>query len=157
MYDQQVSTQELSVNFLAEIPHKMLEVLIALLPVLAFFFVYQHKAGKLPRRDLLRIIMGAIYTYFGLVIFLTGASCGFMQTGYEIGKSVAESALSFLIVPVGCLIGYYTVRAEPAVILLQKQVEEITSGAIPRRVLGRALSLGVSISVGDFIFAMSST
>lgn len=142
------TTQELSINFLAEIPHKMLEVAIALLPVLVFFFFYQRIAGKLPKRDLVRIIMGALYTYFGLVIFLTGASCGFMQTGYEIGKSVAESALAFLIVPVGCLIGYYTVRAEPAVILLQKQVEEITSGAIPRRVLGRALSCGVAISVG---------
>lgn len=142
------TTQELSINFLAEIPHKMLEVAIALLPVLVFFFVYQHIAGKLPRRDLVRIGMGALYTYFGLVIFLTGATCGFMQTGYEIGKSVAESSVSFLIIPVGCLVGYYTVRAEPAVILLQKQVEEITSGAIPRAVLGRALSCGVCISVG---------
>lgn len=142
------TTRELSVNFLAEIPHKMLEVAIALLPVLVFFFVYQRKAGKLPRRDLVRIGMGALYTYFGLVIFLTGAACGFMQTGYEIGKSVAESSLSFLIVPVGCLIGYYTVRAEPAVILLQKQVEEITAGAIPRKVLGLALSCGVAMSVG---------
>lgn len=142
------TTQELSVNFLAEIPHKMLEVAIALLPVLAFFFFYQRIAGKLSRRSLVKIGLGAIYTYFGLVIFLTGATCGFMQTGYEIGKSVADSALSFLIVPVGCLIGYYTVRAEPAVILLQKQVEEITSGAIPRKVLGRALSCGVALSVG---------
>lgn len=142
------TTQELSINFLSEIPHKMLEVAIALLPVLVFFFVYQRIAGKLSRRDNARIIMGALYTYFGLVIFLTGASCGFMQTGYEIGKSVAESSFSYIIVPVGCLVGYYTVRAEPAVILLQKQVEEITSGAIPRKVLGTALSCGVAISVG---------
>ena len=142
------TTRELSINFLSEFPHKLLEVAIALLPVLAFFFFYQTIAGRLPKRDLLRIGMGALYTYVGLAIFLTGATCGFMQTGYEIGKSVAESPVSFLIVPVGCLVGYYTVRAEPAVILLQKQVEEITAGSIPRKVLGLALSCGVAFSVG---------
>ena len=142
------TTSDLSLYFLSEMPHKMLEVAIALLPILVFFFTYQRIAGKLPKSDVIRIFIGALYTYFGLVIFLTGASCGFMQTGYEIGKAIAEGPLPFLIVPVGCLIGYFTVRAEPAVILLQKQVEDVTAGAIPKKVMGLALSCGVAISIG---------
>ncbi len=142
------STTLLSRSFLEAFPDKMLEVAVALLPILVFFFIYQLIAGRLSRGALAKIAIGAIYTYVGLVLFLTGASCGFMQTGYAIGKSVAESRVPFLIIPVGCLIGFFTVRAEPAVGVLEKQVENVTSGSIPRKVLGGALAIGVAVSVG---------
>ena len=46
------------------------------------------------------------------------------------------------------VMGYFIVKAEPAVYVLNKQVEEITDGAIPARAMGTALSAGVAISLG---------
>ena len=110
--------------------------------------MYQLIAQPLTKGALYRILIGALYTYVGLVFFLTGASCGFMQTGYDLGNAIAGSKLPFLVVPIGCLVGFFTVKAEPAVILLEKQVEDVTSGAIPRKMLSLSLSLGVSAAVG---------
>ncbi len=142
------STTDLTGYFLSEIPHKLGEVAIALLPIMVFFLIYQFLAQPLGKASILKILIGALYTYVGLVLFLTGASCGFMQTGYDLGKAIAGSKLPLLVIPIGCLVGYFTVKAEPAVILLEKQVEDVTSGAIPRKLLSLSLSLGVSTSVG---------
>jgi hypothetical protein len=142
------STTDLSGFFLQTIPHKLGEVAIALLPIIVFFLLYQLIAQPLTKGVLYRILIGALYTYVGLVFFLTGASCGFMQTGYDLGNAIAGSKLPFLVVPIGCLVGFFTVKAEPAVILLEKQVEDVTSGAIPRKMLSLSLSLGVSAAVG---------
>ncbi len=142
------STTDLTSFFLSTIPHKLGEVAIALLPIIVFFLIYQLIAQPLPKSSIYKILIGALYTYIGLVLFLTGASCGFMQTGYDLGAKIAGSKLPFLVVPIGCLVGFYTVKAEPAVILLEKQVEDVTSGAIPRKMLSLSLSLGVSAAVG---------
>ncbi|MBR2986507.1 MAG: DUF1538 domain-containing protein [Clostridia bacterium] len=142
------STTDLSRYFLTSIPHKLGEVAIALFPIVIFFLIYQFIAQPLSKGAIAKILIGALYTYVGLVLFLTGASCGFMQTGYDLGHAIAESKLSFMIVPIGCLVGYFTVKAEPAVILLEKQVEDVTSGAIPRKMLSLSLSLGVAAAVG---------
>lgn len=142
------STVELSRSFVEVLPEKFFEVAVALLPILLFFFLYQLIAGRLSWEALAKIAIGALYTYFGLTFFLTGASCGFMQTGYAIGRSLSEGRAAFLVLPIGALLGYFTVKAEPAVAVLEKQVETVTSGSIPRKVLGRALAIGVALSVG---------
>jgi len=143
-----IDTTDLTGFFLSTIPHKLLEVAIALFPIIVFFLIYQLIAQPLPKSSIYKILIGALYTYTGLVFFLTGASCGFMQTGYDLGVRIAQSKLPFLVVPIGCLVGFYTVKAEPAVILLEKQVEDVTSGAIPKKMLSLSLSLGVSAAVG---------
>lgn len=142
------TTKDLSGYFLSTIPHKLGEVAIALLPIVVFFLIYQLIAQRLSKGAIYKILIGSLYTYVGLVFFLTGASCGFMQTGYDLGYAIAGSKIPFLVVPIGCLVGFYTVKAEPAVILLEKQVEDVTSGAIPRKMLSLSLSLGVSAAVG---------
>ena len=142
------STTDLAGFFVTSIPHKLGEVAIALLPIVVFFLIYQLIAQPLSKSSIYKILIGALYTYVGLVLFLTGASCGFMQTGYDLGNAIAQSKLPFLVVPIGCLVGFFTVKAEPAVILLEKQVEDVTSGAIPRKMLSLSLSLGVSSAVG---------
>ena len=142
------STTDLTKYFLSSLPHKLGEVAMALLPIIVFFLIYQLLAQPLSKGAIAKILIGALYTYVGLVLFLTGASCGFMQMGYDLGVAISQSKLSFLIIPIGCLIGYYTVKAEPAVILLEKQVEDVTSGAIPRKMLSLSLSLGVAAAVG---------
>lgn len=144
-------SRELGLSFFGALPHYMIEVLSALLPICAFFFIYQFFTERLSLKRMYKILVGIGYTFVGLTLFLTGANVGFMPAGYTLGGYLATSSFSVLIIPIGMLIGYFIVAAEPAVQVLQKQVEEITSGAIPRRALGVTLGIGVSISIG---FAM---
>ena len=71
-----------------------------------------------------------------------------MPAGNYLGQTIAQLPYAWIVVPLGMLIGYFIVKAEPAVYVLTKQVEEITSGAISAKSMGLALSLGVATSVG---------
>lgn len=123
------------------------EVAIAILPVLIFFLIFQFTTLKLDHRTLIKIIIGMIYTYLGLVLFLTGVNVGLMTIGYFIGYQIAESHFPWLLIPLGGLIGYFIVAAEPAVHVLKKQVEDITDGRIKGKAMAYSLAIGVAISV----------
>ena len=130
------------------LPTYIKEIATSLLPIIAMFGVFQLAALKLDRRTLGRIVVGLAYTYIGLVLFLAGANIGFMPAGNYLGQVLAGQSFRWLLVPIGMLIGYFIVKAEPAVYVLNKQVEEVTDGAISAGTMGAALSAGVSLSVG---------
>ncbi|MGN0662417.1 MAG: DUF1538 domain-containing protein [Faecalibacterium sp.] len=134
--------------FLEGLPTYIREIAGSLLPIVAMFGLFQLVALRLDRRTLGRIGVGLAYTYIGLVLFLTGANVGFMPAGNYLGQILAGQSYRWIIIPIGMLIGYFIVRAEPAVYVLNKQVETVTDGAISARAMGAALSAGVSLSVG---------
>ncbi len=139
---------ELRNLFTTALPAYLREIAKALLPILVFFGVFQVAGLNLGKKTLLRIGIGLLYTYVGLVLFLTGVNVGFMPAGSYLGETLANAPLRALVIPVGMLIGYFIVKAEPAVYVLMKQVEELTSGAVTGQVLQRSLSIGVSVSIG---------
>ena len=94
------------------------EIATSLLPIVLMFGVFQLVALKLDRRTLGRIGVGLAYTYIGLVLFLTGANVGFMPAGNYLGQVLAGQTFRWLLVPIGMLIGYFIVKAEPAVYVL---------------------------------------
>ena len=141
-------TLELSRQFAHALPEYLGEVAIALAPIAAFFAGSQLMILHLPRREVLRIAAGLLYTYVGLALFLTGVNVGFMPMGNYLGQALAGMERRWLLVPLGMLMGYFVVSAEPAVHVLSRQVYELTAGAIPPRALGLSLSVGVSVSVG---------
>ena len=124
------------------------EMALALLPIAAFFALFQAVSLRLEKQTLARIGVGAVYTYAGLVIFLTGVNVGFMPAGSFIGQKLASLDYRWVLVPIGMLLGYFIVRAEPSVYVLVKQVEELTEGSVRGSVLTASLSLGVAVSVG---------
>ena len=126
----------------------MKEMLISLLPIILFFFIFQIVSLHLHKKTLVKIIIGIIYTYIGLVLFLTGVNVGFMPAGNYLGQVIAGLSYPWIIVPIGMLIGYFIVKAEPAVYVLTEQVEELTSGAISAKAMGMSLSIGVAFSLG---------
>ena len=138
---------EVAISFFTAIPHTMKEVAIALLPIAVAFVVFQIFFIKLPKAKLLQIIIGLVYTYLGLTIFLTGVNVGFMPMGSELGAQLAGSEFKWFIVPLGALIGALVILAEPAVHVLNKQVEELTGGAIKRSTMMIWLCIGVSLAV----------
>lgn len=142
------NTVELWRLFSVEFPLYMKEMAVSILPIVFFFGIFQLLAKDLNKRSLIKIIIGLVYTYIGLVLFLTGVNVGFMPAGNYLGQTIANLPFSWIIVPIGMIIGYFIVLAEPAVFVLTKQVEEMTSGAISAKAMGTSLSIGVSTSVG---------
>ena len=122
------------------------EVTLALGLVLIFFFIINFIFLKLPKKKLIQIIIGALFTYAGLIIFLTSVNIGFMPIGYKMGNQLAANN-SVLLAIGGFILGLVVVLAEPAVHVLNKQVEEITDGAVTKKSMLIALSIGVGISI----------
>lgn len=139
---------KLGIMFVRELPAYMKEIAVALLPIVVFFVIFQLFFRDMSRRTLIRIGIGMVYTYVGLVLFLTGVNVGFMPAGNYLGQVIAQKEFNWIIVPIGMIIGYFIVSAEPAVFVLTKQVEEITSGAVSSKAMGLSLSVGVAVSLG---------
>lgn len=142
------TTKEAFEAFIQGLPKYAEEVLGALLPIVAVLAVFQIATRKFNKHQLLRMAVGFVYTYIGLVFFLTGANVGFMPAGRLIGSRIASGDMKYLLIPIGAIMGYFVVSAEPAVHSLKKQVEEITNGSVSQKSIGLALSIGVGISVG---------
>ena len=142
------TTVELGGAYLRSLPTYMLEVAMALLPIFVFFLLFQVFSLRLRRLPLTKIVMGVGYTFLGLVLFLTGVNVGFSPLGYVLGKELVTSGLSALLIPLAMLMGWFIIDAEPAVHILNKQVEELTSGAISAKAMGLSLSVAVALANG---------
>ena len=143
-----ITTRDVVRVFAKDIPVYAKEVLISLLPIVAVFIIFQLATHRYKKRQLKRITMGIIYTYVGLVLFLCGVNVGFAPVGAFLGKEIASLKFNWIMIPIGMLIGYYIVKAEPAIQVLNHQVENVTDGAISVKLMNRCMSIGVAISVG---------
>jgi hypothetical protein len=139
---------QLAGHFLKEFPEYAREIALAVTPLIGVFLLFQVFALRLPLRHLARIGIGLIYTFLGLTIFLTGVGVGFLPAGAFIGKFVGALDFNWVLIPLGVLMGFFIVLAEPAVHVLVDSVEDMTGGAIARHTMLRAFSISVGISVG---------
>lgn len=140
-------SKDLLRQFAIRTPAYMKEVAIALLPIACFYFIFRLFGNKNDKRSTVKILIGLLYTYVGLVLFLLGVNVGFLQVGNYLGGAIGELSYSWIMVPIGFLIGFFVVAAEPAVHVLTKQVYEITAGAVPKKALSVSLMIGVGVSV----------
>ena len=127
------------------------EVAVALSPIIAFSLLFQLVAKAFHKHQLIKVLIGVLYTFLGLTLFLTGANVGFMPVGSEIGRILAGNHGGWLLIPVGMLLGYFVVAAEPAVYVLNKQVERMSAGAVTASAMKKGLCIGVCAALG---FAM---
>ncbi len=141
-------TREGILRYAGEFVHYAGEVALALLPIVVFTVIFQLISRSFTKRQLIRVAIGVVYIFFGLAIFLTGANVGFMPTGTTIGASLAGVGGGFLLIPIGMLLGYFIVKAEPAVYVLNHQVEEMSAGAVSGKTTGFGLSVGVAAAIG---------
>ena len=140
-------TVEMFRSYTHALPEYFKEILVSLAPIAGFFLIFQLLTRRLNRRQVMSMIVGFLYTYLGLVLFLTGVNVGFMPVGNFLGQSIASLECSWVLIPIAMVIGYFIVAAEPAVHILNRQVEEITAGSIPASAMNLALSLGVAVSL----------
>ncbi len=149
--DYQIPDYAIANDFLASCVHTLThtakEVALALGLIVVFFAILQVTVLKLPTRKLYQVAVGIVYTFLGLVVFLTAVNVGFMPIGYKMGVELAQTSPKLLIL-FGFIIGMVVVLAEPAVHVLNKQVEEVTAGTVKKSSMMLALSLGVGASIG---------
>ena len=141
------TTRDVVDQFLYALPQYGKEVTVSILPVAGVFVLFQLFTRTYHRRQVLRMAVGFVYTIAGLILFLTGVNVGFAPVGGLFGSGLADSRYKWLLIPIGVLIGYYLVKAEPAVQILNEQVEDLTGGTISRKMMNSALSLGVACAV----------
>ena len=133
--------------FVTALPHYAKEVGMALAPIAVFFLLFHFFRLKLDRRPFVKLLVGLGYTYVGLVLFLTGVNAGFMPVGYYLGNLIGGMRANWILIPLAMVIGWFIINAEPAVAVLNRQVEEITAGSIPARAMRLALAIGMALSL----------
>ncbi len=139
------TSRDVAAQFVTAFPHYIKEVLTSILPVAGVFVVFQLFSRYYHKRQVLRMVIGFVYTIIGLILFLTGVNVGFAPVGSLLGSGIAESSFKWLLVPIGIVIGYFIVKAEPAVQVLNKQVEDLTGGTISGKMMNSALSAGLPL------------
>ncbi len=142
------NTVEIGGAYLSAIPGYMKEMAMALLPIVVIFLLFQFFALKLSSRNLAKIFIGVLYTYVGLVLFMTGANVGFSSLGAVLGSALAEGWTYYLLIPFAMLLGWFIISAEPAVAVLEKQIEEVSAGNIPGKAIKISLSAAIAIAMG---------
>ena len=142
------NTVVLGRSYLAAIPHMLLEVAVALAPIAVFFLLFQAFSLRLHKWPLLKILVGIGYTYVGLVLFLTGVNVGFSPLGSVLGAAMGAGWQMWLLIPLAMVMGWFIIDAEPAVHILNQQVEELSAGAISAKAMGLSLSIAVAAANG---------
>ena len=149
-----VATTAVTESFAQIVSHVFRESLVSIAPLFALFVIFQITLLKMTKRQVIRIVIGFIYAFIGLTIFLIGVNAGFSQTGAELGQKLGTLAISrggvwyVLLIGTGLVLGAIIVCAEPAVWILSEQVEQVSGGTIRRRVLLIFLSAGTALAIG---------
>lgn len=142
------TTQDVIRVFLHHTPKYAKEVAISISPIIAVFAAFQLLTHRYNKHQRIKIVVGFIYTFIGLVLFLCGVNVGFAPVGSILGEGLVSVLDGKIIVPIGMLVGYFMVKAEPAIQILNKQIHNVTNGTISEKAIDRYLSIGVSVSVG---------
>ena len=137
------STTGIGTAFVQALPVYMKEMAMAMLPIVAIFVLFQLFVFRMNTRSFGKIFVGILYTYIGLVLFLTGVNVGFSSLGAELGAALVENGKEWLLIPLAAVLGWFIISAEPAVAVLEKQIEEVSAGTIP----GKAIKLSLSIAI----------
>ena len=135
-------------NFVISFIDSFKEVIISLIPIVLVFIIVQLLSKNINIITILKVIVGMVLTVSGLTLFLTGVNAGFLKMGYFIGNIIGNSSYTYLIVPIGLILGYIIINAEPAIKILNIQISDLTEGSISSKVINSCLSLGVCIAIG---------
>ena len=133
-------------NYLNHILPTLKDVLWSLLPILVVFIIFNLATKKVKGKKLIKILIGILITFVGLSLFFVGVNVGYMPIAYLIGINTLEN-FEILLIPLGIIIGYVIVTAEPAVAILTSQIERITQGSISKKAMNNTIAIGVAIAV----------
>jgi hypothetical protein len=123
----------------------VLSVVVAVLPLVLLFVVFQILMLRLPRRPVVDILKGTLLASAGLLLFLQGVHIGFLPFGRALGEALGTLSHRWLLMPLGFLLGFLTAWGEPSVRILADQVEDASSGSIRHSTVLYAICTGVAL------------
>ena len=144
---QDAPNSNILMQFVYQAPKYFKDVAIAFAPLIVVFAIFQIFVLKFPKTKVIKLSVGLIYTYIGLVLFLWPVNVGFFPVGKLLGAKLAALPYNWILIPLGFIIGLVVILAEPTVHILIKQVEELTGGAVSKKIMLICLTLGVAVSV----------
>jgi len=125
-------------------------VAMAVLPVIIVFLPFQFFIIKQPKREFVKILLGTVVVFIGLLIFLSGIDYGFAFAGKYIGEIFLDPSrpewFKWLLLVVGFILGAAITLSEPAVTVLGEQLEEITNGHIKKMTIRMTLAIGIGVA-----------
>jgi len=127
--------------------HVLTEVALALVPLIIFFLFFQIVYLKLPKEKIVKLLIGLVLTFMGLSLFLQGVHIGFLPVGEQMGIALGKLPNKWMLIVIGFVLGFVATFAEPAVRILNYEVEKVSSGYIPQKVMLYTLSIGVAVSI----------
>ncbi len=139
---------DMGAEYLQALPVYLKEMAVALAPIIAIFLLFQIVSFRMNKKNFFKILIGILYTYVGLVLFLTGVNVGFSPLSAELGRVLMSGWTQYLLIPLAMLMGWFIISAEPAVFVLEKQIEEVSAGAIPGKAIKIGLSIAIAIAMG---------
>ena len=128
------------------------EIIISLIPIVGIYIISIILGNKIDKKTSFRSMFGLLLTILGLTIFLTGVSSGFIEIGFRIGSSIASSEYKNALIPLGMVLGFVIINAEPAIKILTKQISDLTEGSISHNLISMCLSIGVAFAIGLSVF-----
>ncbi len=141
-------TVQLGRSYLASIPTYLEEMALALAPIVIIALIFQFISFRMNSHEFAKTYMGLVYTYIGLVLFLTGVNVGFSSMGTVLGSHLASGPTKILLIPLSMAMGWFIISAEPAVYVLEKQIEEVSSGAITGKSIKLSLAVAIALAMG---------
>lgn len=141
------NTAQIGKAFLSAAPVYFKEMAAAMMPIVVIFILFQIFCLHIRLRNLVKILIGFMYTYIGLVLFLTGVNVGFSSLGSELGAAVASGKSSFVLIILAGVLGWFIISAEPAVGVLENQIESVSAGAIPKKAIKLSLSVAIALAM----------
>ena len=128
------------------------EVVLALAPLLIAFVPFQIILIKMAKKDFVKIMMGTLVVFAGLLIFLSSIDFGFAFAGQYIGEAFLDPArpewFRWMLLIVGFVLGLAITLTEPAVTVLGEQLEEM----IGIKQMTTRLTLAISIGLAAMLF-----
>lgn len=149
------SLSTLLMHYIKEIIPIFKEVIISLLPILCLFLIFNSITKKVKKKKFKRIISGLCITILGLTLFFIGVNVGYMPTAYLLGMKLTGIS-KIILIPIGIIIGFVIVKAEPAIAVLTEQIEKITQGSMKKSIMKNTIAIGVAIAVALSIFRVLS-
>ena len=126
------------------------ETAASIIPLTAILAILQIFVLKKPLHSVKDFTIGFLLSVLGLHLFLKGTTMSLIPLGDSVGRNFVIINKKWIILIIGFAIGYCATLVEPGLKALVLEVEELSAGAIPHKLLiqGVAVGFGGGMAIG---------
>ena len=133
---------------------KLKEVFLSICPVFIVVILTHVFIYPLTTHLFVRFVISSILLIFGLTLFLIGVDLGISPMGQLLGPLISKSNKHRFIIIFGFFIGFLISFAEPALLIMSQQVEQLSGGVLNSTLLLVVVSIGIGTMVVVGLFRL---